>query len=204
MDESKIKSFWNYYKALENQLRQTEQYVDHSIENAKMVNGRAFSNEFAKILLLTASEFEVIGKNLCLVSGVVGTDNANIATISDHLLRIFPNIKQTIISTPYISFHPLAHWKLVSVNHTMVVEGLPWWKAYNSIKHARGDNFKKANLSNCINALASLTVLELYLSQKALGNMNYISSTPHCYFSFNYGVEEVFWDADRDLPDFVS
>ena len=203
MDENTIKEFWNYYTALENQLQNTEQYVDHSIDrNSKLINGKTFSNEFAKILLLAASEFEIVGRIICSVSDVPLEHNSRIVDISKKIIELFPLIGNTVILTPYYSFRPLGNWKVIRSNGKEKVCGLPWWKGYNEIKHNRSENFKKANLSNCINAMASLTVLELYLSQKALGNLSYISSTARHYFNFNYGVPELKWDPTRELPDF--
>lgn len=79
MTEEHIKKNWNYFKSLAKQFQQTEQFVDHTMDsNGKLKNGQTFSNEFAKLLLLSASEFEVIAKALCAESRYAVSDKSNI------------------------------------------------------------------------------------------------------------------------------
>ena len=40
---------------------------------------------------------------------------------------------------------------------------IPWYNAYNKIKHDRVKNFKQANVDNLINSLAALFMLNIYL-----------------------------------------
>lgn len=95
MTESNIKENWYYFRSLANQLQQTEQFVDHSVNKRnKMLNGFTFSNEFAKILMLAASEFEVIAKALCKESGLDIRDNDNIVMLSKKILGKYPNIRK--------------------------------------------------------------------------------------------------------------
>ena len=89
MTEDDIKKNWNYFKSLAKQFQQTEQFVDHSMDSTgKLKNGKTFSNEFAKLLLLSASEFEVIAKALCSESGHAVSDKANITEISKTILYL--------------------------------------------------------------------------------------------------------------------
>lgn len=84
MRENDIKMNWYYFQALSKQLKDTEQFVDHSIdEKGNLLNGKTFSNEFAKILMLGASEFEVIAKALCIESGIKIRRNANVLTFTN-------------------------------------------------------------------------------------------------------------------------
>ena len=93
MTEDDIKKNWNYFKSLAKQFQQTEEFVDHSMNSTgKLKNGKTFSNEFAKLLLLSASEFEIIAKLLCTESGHAVSDNANIQEISKTILSLYPNI----------------------------------------------------------------------------------------------------------------
>ena len=122
---------------------------------SKSKNGKTFSNEFAKLLLLSASEFEEIAKALCSESGHAVSNKANITEISKTILYLYPSIINSKINTSYQITTPLAEWSVTGPN-----SGLPWWKAYNKIKHDRTNNFESANLNNCLNVLASLMVLE--------------------------------------------
>ena len=202
MTETDIKNNWNYFCSLTKQFQQTEQFVDHSMDsNGDMINGQTFSNEFAKLLLLSASEFEVIAKTLCNESGKTISDKANILVISKTILTIYPNIVNTEIKTPYKSITPLSQWALDKNNSSNVI-GIQWWTDYNKIKHNRLNNFPKANLNNCVNALASLMILELYLSQKVLGNLNTVTPVNCSYFDCKYGYNVLSANPGNQLPDF--
>ena len=51
MTEDDIKKNWNYFKSLAKQFHQTEEFVDHAVDSTgKLLNGKTFSNEFAKLL----------------------------------------------------------------------------------------------------------------------------------------------------------
>lgn len=202
MTETDIKNNWNYFRSLTKQFQQTEQFVDHYIDsNGNMTNGKTFSNEFAKLLLLSASEFEVIAKTLCNESGKTISDKANILEISKTILTIYPNIINTEIQTPYKVLTPLLQWAINKNNSSNVI-GIPWWTDYNKIKHDRLNNFPKANLNNCVNALASLMILELYLSQKVLGNLDIVSSFDSEYFNSKYELCNIVGYVGNKLPDF--
>ena len=71
MTKEDMKNNWYYFCSLAEQLQRTTQYVDHSVnDESEIINGNVFSYEFVKILMLASSEFEVIGKLLCLSSGM--------------------------------------------------------------------------------------------------------------------------------------
>lgn len=198
MTEDDIKKNWNYFKSLAKQFQQTEQFVDHSMDSTgKLKNEKTFSNEFAKLLLLSASEFEVIAKALCSESGHAVSDKANITEISKTILYLYPSIINSKINTPYQITTPLAEWSVTEPN-----SGLPWWKAYNKIKHDRTNNFESANLNNCLNALASLMVLELYLAQIVLRNLDSITPINCDYFDCEYGLAVLAGNPENGLPDF--
>lgn len=208
MTNTDIISNWIYFRSLAKQLNDTEQFVDHAIDSSgKLVNGSVFSNEFAKLLMLSASEFEVIGKSLCTESGRTIRSNANIISITKEILSIFPHIGETSITTPYQTIQPLKNWRIGKVlnkngSYNDTVEGIPWWKAYDKIKHNRRESFENANLQNSVDAIASLMVLELYLSKIVAGDMNKITSIGCDYFDCSYGLSYIVADGIEKLPDF--
>ena len=208
MKESDIKHNWYYFCSLASQLDETEQFVDHSIDNkGNIVNGKTFSNEFAKLLMLSSSEFEVISKSLCIESGAKVAKNANIRTISKTLLKFYPRIGETAISTPYTTITPLKDWKIIQIQNKNgktdeIVYGLSWWTPHNLIKHERNKHFELANLQNCVDSLASLMVLELYLSYVVLGNIDKIKAIGCKYFYCEYGLEKLMVNPGHVLPDF--
>ncbi len=209
MTEKDIKINWYYFRSLSKQLQETEQFVDHSFgANGVMSNSETFSNEFAKILMLASSEFEVIAKDLCKEKGVQLRWNGTINTITKEIVSAFPHIGNTSISTPYQTLQPLKNWKLVQVQNKNgkmedKVTGIQWWSDHNAIKHNRTSSFHSANLKNCIDALASLMVLELYLSQQVLGDVNAITSLGCNYFECDYGLSHLIANTGNKLPDFI-
>lgn len=205
MTEKDIKTNWYYFRALAFQLQNTTQFVEHDVS----LNGQTFSNEFAKILMLASSEFEVICKALCKESSVKLTWNASIISITEGVLSTYPNIGQTEIITPYLGdIKPLEHWRVGKVKNRKgksvdKVIGIDWWEAHNNVKHDRGDFFSKATLENSIYSMASLMVVEMYLSQKVIGDVDYISDIGCEYFDFQYGIVNLASKLPDKLPDFI-
>lgn len=210
MTQNDILVNWYYFRSLAKQLCDTEQFVDHALNSSgDMINAATCSNEFAKILMLSSSEFEVMGKTLCSVSGVSLPWNANIVRITKEILRIYPNIGETLISTPYMTIQPLINWKIVrsfNSNGKLIekIVGIQWWEDHNVLKHDRRKGFCLANLHNCIYATASLMVLELYISQRVLGNLDKITMISCNYFDCGYGLAHIVANPGKMLPDFVK
>lgn len=208
MNDKDIRINWYYFCSLASQLQKTTQFVDHvTDQDGRIINGETFSNEFAKILLLACSEFEVIAKSLCKESGIILRWNANIVSITKEILKLYPNINQTEISTPYQTYKPLEKWHIVLAqtkkgNLSDKVAGIDWWDFHNNIKHNRSDYFKEATLRSCIDSMSSLMVLELYLCRKVLKNLDLISKISCEYFSFKYGLFYLAGSYGDDLPDF--
>lgn len=64
----------------------TTNFVDHSVDdNGVMYNAESFSHEFVKLIMLASSKFEVIGKELCMNSGISINKNDNILVISKQI-----------------------------------------------------------------------------------------------------------------------
>ena len=59
-----------------------------------------------------------------------------------------------------------------------------------------------STILNCVNALASLMILELYLSQKVLGNLDSVTPVNCNYFDCKYGYNVLFANPGKQLPDF--
>lgn len=204
MTKSEIISYWRYFCALSDQLVKTTQYVDHSTDSeGNTINGSTYSYEFFKILMLASSEFEVVGKSLCKEAGVKLRNNANIVKLTETILNYYPNIINTEVITNYKTIYPLKNWTTgKNEKGDDIVIGIPWWDAYNNTKHHRFEQFKDANLDNCIAALSSLMVLELYLSQVALGSLDDLDTAACSYFENVYGTFLIGSQSSSKLPDF--
>lgn len=166
MTEEEFRTIWLYFCSLSDQLNNTTNFVDHSVDsNNKMYNAEAFSHEFVKLIMLASSEFEVIGKELCINSGISINKNDNILVFSKAILNAYPKIVNTVIHTSYTSFMPLKDWKITLQNGNEQVLGIDWWQAHNDLKHGRSNSYHKATLVNCVYSMGALMVLELYLAR---------------------------------------
>lgn len=152
------KLYWKQFLMIEKEFRKAMQYVSLSTDNAN-----TYSDFFVKLILQIGSEIDVIAKALC--EEITPGSNADTINKYGHeLLQIYPEIEFVTIKCNEITAVPWKDWSIGSPT---------WWKVYNGIKHNRGnmetydgitkENFKFANLSNTINALSGLYLLEIYL-----------------------------------------
>ena len=146
------KNSWIYFHALERDLIRTFDYVEPSGANAS-----AYSNEYAKLLMLVGSEIDVVAKQLSrgLPSGATAS---NITQYQAAITSAFPGMHQTVIeiSRYGLSYIPWSTWG--SANPISP----SWWKAYNSVKHERDINFALASQENVLQSFCGLLVLLLY------------------------------------------
>lgn len=207
MNKQEIMHYWYYFCSLCAQLDYTKQYVDHKTvecnDQMVLVNGETYSNEFLKILLLAASEFETIGKLLSKEIDATFKESGNIIAITEMILSKYPRIVETVIATDFQTLIPLFNWNVENTpTGQKKLAGLEWWTAYTDIKHRRYDYFAKATLKHCINSLASLLVLELYLAMHVLDSVSDLSTRKCDYFHFRYGHEQYWVRCPQNLPDF--
>lgn len=186
-----IKSHWNYFLELEEQLIQTKRYVEFD-----MLNYKTFSIEYLKLLQATCSEIDVVAKIIAekYDSTFAKIDNKNIQkwgfVIQNHFKEI-QSQKVCFLNDFYIT--PWNNWmyeqyrdKNNRVRYRLLAgtETPRWWVAYNKVKHERTShnqdgktNYCLANLGNLIYAMAALFVLEtLFIGQlNEISNIKYSS-----------------------------
>lgn len=148
---------WNYFLAIEDDLAQISRYVDFS------GNDEVYSIEIARLFLSTCSEVDVILKQLCKSinpQSKASSINAYFSEIPNNLTK-FINFEVTIPRLG-LTLHPWQGW----------TDSKPpfWWQHHNKVKHHRHEHFEKANLKNCLNAVAGLYVAVLYLYQQHAEN----------------------------------
>lgn len=174
-----IRSYWNYFLELEEQLVETKRFVDFDKEN-----GKTFSIEYLKLLQAACSEIDVVAKIMAeqLDPAFKSLDNKNIQKWGYTIQNTFSNIQS--ISVRFNNDYNIVPWsnwayekylnkkgntsyRLIKGKQTPV-----WWTAYNKVKHERTSaygsgqtNYVRANLENLISAMAALYILEtLFLS----------------------------------------
>jgi hypothetical protein len=164
-------SHWNYFLALEADLARLARFVEFS-EN----NFSTYSIEIAHLLLASASEVDVVLKQLCsrLLNGnkVDGINNYR-----QIILTHAPAIVTTTVNIPRFGLKmvPWSNWQNTDLNPD-------WWHAYNKVKYERVTNFEKANLKNLINAMGGLFISLIFLYRGQTDN-DRISPVPNLFMA---------------------
>ncbi len=141
---------WNYFLALENDLENLSRYIEFGKKNF-----RTYSIELAHLLLASASEVDVVAKEICELL-VPGSNPRNINEYRVIIASNLPDFCRERIFVPRygISFMPWERWRR-NVNPI-------WWQSYNDVKHHRDDHFEEANLKNVLNSLGGLLITVFY------------------------------------------
>jgi len=186
MTKSEYIQHWNYFCSLAANLNETKDYVYHGVDTSllpeiKLIHGKVYSDRFKQIILLTAAEFEVMCKALCISKG---KRVEKIIDISENVLNLFPRIINTEVITLFWQGKPLKNWELNDEKH---VEGIEWWQAYNDLKHSKvGWSYANATLQQAVMALACLYIINLYAMVEFCGDMDMAQEYPNCYFRSMY------------------
>jgi hypothetical protein len=144
---------WNFFLALEEDLETLSKYIDFS------ANDDVYSIEIARLFLNTCSEVDVILKQLC--KAINNESNAgSITAYFNEISAVFPQFLDFKVTIPRLGL-TLTPWIDWSQDHPTF-----WWQHHNKVKHHRHENFDKANLKNCLNAVAGLYIAVLYLYQQ--------------------------------------
>lgn len=170
-----IKSYWNYYIELEDQLLATKKYVDFDESNYK-----TFSVEYLKLLQATCSEIDVVGKIIAETydSAFKKVDNKNIQKWGLYVHSAFPEIENSAVLflndkeiTPWMNWDYETYYnKDNKLRYRLkgAKKNPAWWTAYNKVKHERTSpykegktNYSRANLENLILAMAALYIIEI-------------------------------------------
>jgi len=152
---------WNYFLAIEEDVQRLNRYVDFSSDN-----DNTYSIEMARILMIASAEVDVVLKQLSKALDHTSTAD-NINQYHDLISSRIQNFKSFKVLIPLqgLELTPWVSWE----------NGTPplWWTANNKVKHHRHDNFQKASLKNCLNAVAALyiSVLHLYAPQANSGEL---------------------------------
>lgn len=152
---------WNYFIALEEDLDRLARYVDLAGQN-----DQTFSIEIARLFLSASSEVDVVLKQLVKKHNpatTAGSINAYFPDINQHC----PNFLNFEVLVPRygLTLNPWSNW---SANSPPI-----WWQDHNKVKHHRDEHYEKANLKNCLNAVAGLfvSVLHLYSTEAENGEL---------------------------------
>jgi hypothetical protein len=175
---------WYYFLSIERDFIRTIDFVHLDVKNSG-----AFSNEYAKLLLLIGSETDVVAKMLC--NKIDATKEAeNIEDYRSIIRAKFPGMHTIEIEIARfgLKVQPWSSWDPTIGNSPS------WWKAHNHVKHERDKNFPEANQLNTLHALCGLFALHLYM-QKDLSDLEPFPAL------LNFGFPEYLWtNFSKKLP----
>lgn len=177
---------WNYFLSIERDLNETSQYIEPDDQE------KTYSFEFYKIIMLSCSEIETAFKQICksiAPEKVCGC-------ISDYkqvILEKYPKICtcEVVVQRWHArAICPFDGWDNGP---------LPWWGAYQDLKHSRFSKIKCANYENAVYSLAALYVLILYLYK--MNNYMCKADDSICFWSRYYPAPH-YLPPLAELPDF--
>lgn len=159
--EDFITNCWNYYLYLEEDFIKLTRYISIHSNNYK-----TFSDEIHKQLLSVAMEFENINKEINKELGNKLNDRCNIVEFGKWLFDSVIDYENIVIEIKFskenLILNPFKKEKFKEKNGKEI-EQIPWWRAYNQIKHDRYKNYIDVNFEHLLNALAALLYCEMYL-----------------------------------------
>jgi hypothetical protein len=141
---------WNYFLALEADVERLARFVEFTMSNFD-----THSIEMAHLFLAASSEVDVVVKQLC--SRINPESNAgDIKEYRAVLREGLPEMEGSSVHVPRygLELQPWDNWR-----HDQTPD---WWRAYNKVKHQRGEYFPLANLRNVLNSMAGLFVANLF------------------------------------------
>jgi hypothetical protein len=159
--------YWEYFLAIEDDLVKTSRYVEFNQDNYN-----TYSIEFARIILASSSEVDVIAK---LLYPPIYKDGKEInRTICHHKKGItprFPRFTTMEINVPKygLTLQPWQDW--------LTNKSPFWWKSYNNVKHHRDQSYKEATLKNALYSVAGLLCIVLYYHKHGK-NISYFDTQP--------------------------
>ena len=172
-----VKSYWDYFLELEEQLLETKRYVDFD-----QTNERTYSIEYLKLYQAVCSEIDVVAKEIASDLNVKFKvdSGTNITKWGYELQQQFPTIKiKKVLFNEGCSVTPFENWEYEwaiskdGKRYLRLVQGMSnpeWWTSYNKVKHQRiglvtgTKYFQLANQKNLISAFSALFLLEqLYI-----------------------------------------
>lgn len=167
-----LKSYWDYYLDLEEQLLETRRFVAFDKKNKS-----SFSVEYLKLYQAVCSEIDVVGKEMAVsVNTKFKPEKSNIQKWGYEIQQKYPHLKDDLVKfNDSEIIQPFKDWEYeVSISksgaHNLRIRDgknpIKWWRDYNKVKHNRTglvegtNNFELANQQNLIAAFSALFLLE--------------------------------------------
>lgn len=184
MTRQEFYGIWNYYLSIENDLANTSRYIEPAGQE------NVYSFEFAKILILACMELESVFKQICFT--IENTKTGDMGEYKRILLSKYPKIVNATVNVSRlgVDIQPYSEWGSSK---------LPWWSAYQEVKHNRGSCFTSATYRNALYAVAALYIAIFYLAKIKNFSFNDLDSK---YIYSEYAGQLIACKAPKELPDF--
>ena len=186
---------WEYFLSIEKDLVECTNYVEFT-----SLNYNTYSIEFAKIIMTSGAEIDVIMKLLCK-SIDSSLSPKNITEYYKIINSKYPKFNDFEIELPKynLCMKPWDNW--TDTNSPI------WWKnGYNKIKHERDIHFSQANLLNTLNAISGLLCLIIYYYKETQNNILIDAfNAPHILLPKDYpsnGMQEASISFNYSIPDY--
>ncbi|PIA82370.1 hypothetical protein BFR04_11495 [Gaetbulibacter sp. 4G1] len=148
--------YWEYFCALESDLKKVSRYIDFSNDNLD-----THSIELTRFILSSCSEIDVILKEICFeLDNTLKPEKIN--EYQKIIKKELPNLINEKINIGF-SFPEIKPWDSWNEDKTP-----DWWAKHNKVKHQRNKYYKEANLDNAIKAITALFICINYYYKIAL------------------------------------
>lgn len=180
--------YWRFFQAIESDLVETTRYVELAEGNYG-----TYSVEYARIILSSCSEVDVVSKVLCSQidpQQTPGNINEYRSIITSH----FPSFHSMQVTVPRygLNLQPWQEWAGCT--------NPSWWQSYNKVKHERNSHFHEAKLENAIKSVAGLFCLVLYLYHEDMHTWRFHPKSK--LFSTQMCESKILVGQRFELPDF--
>ena len=141
-------------ESLFDEMRTAFKYAEPTIDNTS-----AYGHRFRELIILACTEVEACLRGILCANTPTEQHKTNYKT-KDYVRLLDPMqlSKWSVFLTDYPEFpaiSPFKHWH--ADNPT---KSLPWYDAYNAVKHDRENAFKRASIGSVIEAMAAVFVMQ--------------------------------------------
>lgn len=124
------------------------------------INLKTFGHKIRELLILSCTEVEYLMKKMLIDNDYVCSNNSYLKTKDYFKCKdILKLDKYEVIIQQYADlkkFHPFKGW---TDEGSRTTSSIPWYEAYNSVKHDRGGNIVNANFEHLLDAIAAIHIL---------------------------------------------
>lgn len=139
------------YQNIQNSLDELFNYIEPSL-----INFPSFGHKIRELLILSCTEVEYLLLKMLVDNGYSSKSmykTCDFVKCKD-ILKL-NSFEVELTQYPKIgTFKPFAHWC-----ESQPTKSIPWYNAYNAVKHNRGDNINEANMKHLLDAVAAIHIL---------------------------------------------